>query len=464
MDYITVSGNRLFCPTRCPLLFATCLCLLARQLPAGQTSAAQSRIEAGDFRGARELLQFQLHQTPGDIESWNLLGISETELGEMQAAEQAFQHGLALAPQSVSLNENAGLLYFRETKYTEAKRLLARAVAAGSGKPGVKFSLAAARLRTGEQALALRDLQALENSLAGRPEYWDERGQAELALDTATAAEKSFERALSLSTLDATAWNGAATAAEKQGLDEKALATLVKAQATNPNDVSLLMHFASVCIRRDLGPDAITALDKARRLDPSNFAVLYLLARANISVANWQQAHDLFQQFSAHDPTFAPAYFALGWLDIRLNRTAQARSELQHCLQLAPDLTEARYTLAQLEFDDGNMDQAEELLHSVLQQNPHHSQANMTLGDIELRRGNLPAAQRLLESAVKSDPKLAAAHYKLSTVLQREHRPQEANAEKQIAAQLNNEAHQAGRTQLKLVLPETAVNSNPPNY
>ncbi len=447
------------------ILRVSSLCLLAVQLCAGQTAAqATARIEAGDFQGACELLRSQLRQTPRDIESWNLLGISETGLGEMQSAEQAFQHGLDIAPEAVSLNENAGLLYFREAKYTDAKRFLARAVAAGSGQPGVKFSLAAARLRTGEPALALRDLQALEASLAGRSEYWDERGRAELASDSATAAEKSFERALALSSHDPTAWNGAATAAEKQGLDEKALATLVKAQAANPDNITLLMHFASVCIRRDLGPDAITALDKARHLDPSNFAVLYLLARANISVANWQQAHGLFQQFSAHDPTFAPAYFALGWLDIRLNRTSQARSELQHCLQLAPELIEARYTLAQLEWDDGNIDQAEQLLHRVLQQNPRHSQANMTLGDIELRRENLPAAQRLLEAAVKSDPKLAAAHYKLSTVLQREHRSQEANAEKQIAAQLNTEAHQSGRTQFKLVLPDESVNSNPPNY
>ena len=229
---------------------------------------------------------------------------------------------------------------------------------------------------------------------------------------------------------------------------------LIRARTAAPDDVPTLTHFASVCIRRDLGPDAIEALERARRLEPSNMAVVYLLARANISVQNWQQAYDLFQQFSKHDPGFAPTYYAMGWLDIRLNHLSDARQQLEHSLRLQPTLSGARYELAQLEFDDGQIDQAQKLLETVLRENPHHAKANMAMGDILLRKGDVAGAQKFLETAVREDPKLAGAHYKLSLLYLREHEMEKSAAEKTLAANLNEEEKRSSKTQLRLVLPE----------
>lgn len=412
------------------------------------------KIQAGHYSQACDLLHAGLRQSPRDVELWNLLGIAESELKETAAAERAFDAGLRIAPDSASLNENAGLLFFQEAKYGQAKQALERATKLGSQKPGVLFSLAAAKLRTGEADEALRELKTLEPALSGVPEYWEERGRAELPHD-AQEAETSFDRALGLSPKSLVALNGAATAAETEGLDEKALAYLIRARAAAPDDVPILLHLASVCIRRDLGPDAIEALERARRLEPSNMAVLYLLARANISVQNWQQAYDLFAQFSRHDPSFAPAYYAMGWLDIRLNHLSDARRQLEHSLRLQPMLSGARYELAQLEFDDGQIDAAQKLLEIVLRENPHHAKANMAMGDILLRKGDLAGAQKFLEAATRENPKLAAAHYKLSVLYLREHEMEKSAAEKALAANLNEEEKRSSKTQLRLVLPES---------
>jgi len=410
-------------------------------------------IRAGEYREACDLLHEQLLRAPKDAELWNLLGIAESELKDSAAAEKAFAAGLRIAPESASLNENAGLLFFREARYAQAKQALERAVKLGSQKPGVLFSLAAARLRTGEPAEALRELKALQPALSGVPEYWEERGRAELTQD-AQLAEASFDRALELSPKSLVALNGAATAAETEALDEKALAYLIRARAAAPDDVPTLLHFASVCIRRDLGPDAIEALERARRLEPSNMTAVYLLARANISVQNWQQAYDLFQQFSKHHPEFAPTYYAMGWLDIRLSHLDDARQQLEHSLRLNPKLSDARYELAQLEFDDGQIEAAQKLLETVLRESPHHAKANMTMGDILLRKGDIAEAQKFLETATRENPKLAAAHYKLSLLYLREHETEKSAAEKTLAANLNEEEKQSSKTQLHLVLPE----------
>ncbi|MGH6879161.1 MAG: hypothetical protein ACREHV_17515, partial [Rhizomicrobium sp.] len=103
------------------------------------------------------------------------------------AARAAFEHGLKIAPGAAALYENLGLLFYRERDYKSAKEFLARAVALGSEKPGVRFSLAASRLRTGEPRRALDELVELEPQFGKLAAYWDERGRAEMLKDPAAA-------------------------------------------------------------------------------------------------------------------------------------------------------------------------------------------------------------------------------------------------------------------------------------
>ena len=161
---------------------------------ASQATNPQAAIQAGRFAEASAQLRTKLAQRPSDPELWNLLGIAETELHHAKQAEEAFSRGLQLAPYSVALNENAGLFCFREARYGRAKQLLSRAIELGSEKPAVRFSLAEARLRSGEPEQALSELRALEPALSQAPQYWDERGQAELPRDAAAANQALIAR------------------------------------------------------------------------------------------------------------------------------------------------------------------------------------------------------------------------------------------------------------------------------
>ncbi len=422
-----------------------------------QTEAAASRnIQNGQFEEASEALEDALKQDPQTVELWNLLGIARTELHREQAAQRAFQQGLQLAPHSVSLNENIGFLFFREADYRTAKKYLREAMRLGSVNPGVRFSLAAAELRTGERVEALKMLKSLEAKLGNAGDYWVERGTAELPENTSDA-EASFAHALQLQPDNLAALNGAASTAEKQGLDEKALAFLITARKSHPDDVPTLLHFGTVGLRRDLSLDALEAAKKAYELQPQNDYALYLLARANISQQNWQEAYDGFEQFAKRIPNYAPAYYALGWLDIKLNRTDQARQKLQRCLMLDSDLTDARAELAQLDLDNGELDKAQQMFEKALQQNPRSAKANTGMGDLLLRKGNLDGARHYLEEAIASDPKLGPAHYKLSQVLLRKHDTAGADRERALALRLNAEAKQASKTVLKLAMPDTGT-------
>lgn len=435
-------------PGRFLLLFLLSLPLLASDAIADATAALQQ----GDFRSAASFAEAGLQRSPSDLPLLNLLGIARSELGDTRSAQTAFERGLKIAPTSVSLNENLGLLFFKRGLYGPAKQHLSRAVAAGSSNPGVRYSLAAAYLRTGEAERARSDLQALEPALANVPDYWEERGRAELPVDP-KIAETSFLRAAALAPDSTAAFNGAASAAEAQGLDEKALAYLIDFRKRQPNDIPTALHFASLCVRRDLGPDAIEALNKVRALQPNNQTALFLLARANISVANWDAARRLFLEFLRINRRYAPALYAVAWVDLQLNRRDEARRYLDLALAAQPRYSDALCERAQMEADDRRTAEAERDLTAALAVDPHSARANLLGGDLRSHAGDLASARAHYERALASDPNSSAAHYKLATVLNRLGDKRRAGEERSRAAALAEQNKKESKTQLRLVLP-----------
>ncbi len=458
--------ERLLFTLPCMLRLTTVLLLVASSFagehnPKAVIGEATRLIEARNFKAASSLLHRSVRLHPREVGLWNLFGISEGELGRTASAKDAFERGLKISPGSVALNENFGLFYYRQERYADAKTYLAKAVSLGTRNPGVAFSLAASKIRTGDRKSGLTDLKGLETALSTYPEYWDERGGAELLQDP-SAAENSFARALALAPDDLRGLNGAASAAEMRKLDEKALGFLLRAKQSHPDDIRTLVHFGDLCLRRDLTLDALAALEHAHKLAPLNSTALFFYARAQIGVQQWQKAYDLFTEFSRRVPNFAGTYYALGWLDTKLNRRAQAREQLEHCLKLAARSADPRYELAQLDLDEGRFDSAEKMLRIVLQQEPHHAKANVAYGDILLKRGDLDGARTHYEIAVQSDPRSGAAHYKLSTALFRLNLVQQAQKERALGTELNAEALKSSKTVLRLASPEGVLLSATP--
>ena len=414
---------------------------------------AAAALQSSDFRVAASTAEAELRNQPRNLNLWNLLGIARTELKNFRGAQQAFERGLALDPESVPLNENAGLMFVKAGDYQRAKRFLSKAVSLGSENPGVRYSLASSRLRTGEAAEARTELEALEPALGTVPDYWEERGRADMTADP-KEAEADFLHATALAPANLEAWNGAASAAEAQGLDEKALAYLIDARKRQPNDVTTLLHFANVCIRRDLGPDAIDALKKARSIEPANQRALFLLARANISVGSWEEARTLFLQFLKENANYVPAYYAVAWVDLRLNRRDEARHYLDLLLRRSPQYPDALYELGQMDLEDGALPAAEQNFRAALKQNPSHARANIGLGDVLQKSGRLDEARTYYERAAKANPHNSAAHYKLAVVLGRQGNASRAAEERARAIDLAKQEKTASKTQLRLVLPE----------
>ncbi len=442
------------------LLAAIAACLYGATNVDDVLSSSAHALEHANYKAACDILQPASAQFPNDPNIWNMLGICESELGRTAIAERAFERGLKLAPKSVSLLENSGLLYFRKGDFPTAKNQLARAVSFGSSKPGVAFSLAASEIRTGQPHDGLADLIKLEPALSNQAAYWTERGWVEWDLKQPGAAT-SFDRALSLDPNDVRALNGAASIAEADNNYDRALSLLLTARKASPDDLTTLLHLASICLRRDLTVDAMDALKRAYTLAPQNNLALFLYARVNISIQHWQEAHDLFTLFDRRVPRYAPAQFALGWLDIKMDRLDEARTHLDKSLALDPSLVDARYQLGQLDLDQDRTADARRELEKVLAQQPGHAKANIAMGDLLLRSGDLTGAKARYEVAIHSDPDSGPAHYKLSTILIRQHDAAAAYRERELGAKLNAQANKGSRTVLVLAEPDGQLLTGP---
>lgn len=431
----------------------------AQPSTAATPAQALQQIESRNFQRASATLKDLLRTSPGNADYWNLLGVCRSELDDNSGARSAFESGLRLAPKSVPLNENLGFLFYRTGDYSSAEKYLAQAVALGSHQAGVAFSLAASQIRTGERERGLTLLRELESRLAGVADYWTERGWVELR-ESPSVATGSFDKALAIEPENIRALNGAASASELQHQDEKALSFLMRAKRQRPDDLRILLHFGSLCLRLHLPVDALSALEHAHELAPKNNLAVFLLARSHIEFEHWELSHQLFAEYDQRVPGYEPTQYALGWLDIKLNRIMEARNHLLRAIAMAPADYEAQFELAELELSAGHLEAAEKYLKPVVSALPTHAGALTAYGDLLMKRGKLDQAKSQYEAAIAADKSSGPAHYKLSTVLMRMNDVERAAAERQLGADLNAAMVKAGKTVLVLAEPDGTLVSD----
>lgn len=95
----------------------------AQPVPA-TLDAAQTRIDAGDFRGAIPILGQIVKAEPRNADALNLMGYSLRKTGQTELALQYYSAALALMPRHLGANEYLGELYVELGQFDKAKERL----------------------------------------------------------------------------------------------------------------------------------------------------------------------------------------------------------------------------------------------------------------------------------------------------------------------------------------------------
>jgi len=97
---------------------------------AGSLEAAETKVNAGDFRGAIPMLSAIVKREPRNADALNLMGYSLRKTGKFKLALQYYNAALAIAPQNLGANEYLGELYVQMRQPAKARHQLAILTAA----------------------------------------------------------------------------------------------------------------------------------------------------------------------------------------------------------------------------------------------------------------------------------------------------------------------------------------------
>jgi Flp pilus assembly protein TadD len=111
---------------------------------AAQTKVGKAQLAAGDVQGASETLQRAVELNPGDAQLHSVLGATLDQLTKHSEAREQHQAALALAPEDLSVLNNAAMSFALQGKLAEAEAILRKAAAHPNAKaiPRVRQNLA----------------------------------------------------------------------------------------------------------------------------------------------------------------------------------------------------------------------------------------------------------------------------------------------------------------------------------
>jgi tetratricopeptide (TPR) repeat protein len=351
---------------------------------------AAEAMAAGNLQKAETELKTVLTENPGEYRALNLLGIVRAQQHRETEAEQLFKLAIQQKPDFASAHVDLGLLLVQTDRQDDAV---------------VEF-------------------------------------QEALRLDP--------DRSDALSPLLAV-WRKQAKDAVQHGDFEKALAALIQAHKTAPQDPDVGFEFGMVALRMSLLPDAVQAFQQVLTIRKDDPNAIYGLGRAQIGLTKYQDARESFEHYVQLRPNDASGHYALGFALQALQRMAESQRQFEQAIDLQPVQTESYFQLGLIDLEEKKLESAANRFSKVLERDPNHAGALTGMGRVEFQRKEYEKAAELLRQSIASDPKLREAHYYLGMSYARLGKKDESGKELEIASRLEHEEVEKHRVVIKIL-------------
>lgn len=314
-------------------------------------------------------------------------------------ARKEFEELVALDPRDVDAQANLGVLEYFEADFSEAEVHLRAALTLDAGDPKLsklQALLGFSERRQGELAAARHDLRAALPDLQD-PKIRKQAGLELVEMDTAAGDLPS------------------------------AAAVIRQLKAAMPTDPEVL--YAAYRVYTDLAGEAMLDLSLAAPDSPQmHQAIAHELVRERDNagaIANLRAALKA-------DPGLPGAHFELAEIlhassDTGLKAEAQEQYEL--ALKNNPNDNKTLARLGDLAAEKNDSAAAMERYKQALAIAPDDSDAAVGLAHELVETGHPEQALLILENVTKTDPGNLLAHYRLSAVYRRLHRPEDAKRE-----------------------------------
>jgi tetratricopeptide (TPR) repeat protein len=323
-------------------------------------------------------VQTYLHQNRPDL-----------AIPELQAA-------LAIDPSNLKVRANLGVLLFFQGKYDQALPLLQAVVASNPNLWKIQSLLGIAERKTGDDHQGRIDLETAFPHI----------DETKLKIDVGLQLIESYTATGEL---------------------DKASTLIAELLALKPTDPELL--YASYQIHSNMMAEDLLSLSLAA----PNSAQLHQAIAHEL-----QRTHDLegtirnLRQALALDPKLPGIHFELAEAlhasdDQRLR--AEAVQQYKLAVLTNPTDPKAATRLGDIEVEMGDLDAGEKNYQQALKLQPNSPDAKIGMANVLTERGDPAAAAPLLEQVIAADPSNYLAHFRLSTVYRKLHRPEDVKRE-----------------------------------
>lgn len=351
-----------------------------------------------------------LNEFPEVYELWEMLGASNIQIGDLEAASIAFEQAISRKPDIPEGHNNLGLTYQGRCKWVEAISAFENAT-----RLDPRFSEAWINLSSACKAIGMLDRAetALRESLnvkADNPRGYSELGLLLGELERIPEAIACHEHAVKLSPKWSAARNNLGVALRHAGSLEKAIDQFHEACELDPT--SLMAHCNYAAALHDCGDyeGAKKRVKVALRIQPNSHEanstagmILFANGQAADAIVHYRRA--LMAQ-TDHYKT----YFNLGLALKAEDLLEEAIDANRKAIAIKPDYAEAFNNLGVLYREIGQWSKATSCYEKAIEADPLYAEAYYNMGNVLREGGALSDAVDRYQQAIKLNPEYSSAY------------------------------------------------------
>jgi len=319
-----------------------------------------------------------------DAQSFFRQGAELQQRGDLEAARQAYEKALKVAPQRVDVLSNLGLVYLKLGKNQQAVQHLKKALEIKPNLSAVRMFLGLAYFQEAQYLPASKELSRVVTEQPDQLQAHHLLGLCLLKLDQLPEGIAALEEALKLNPGNLAAAYTLATAYTGEGQLEKAESLLLGPLKSERGAESCLVRGSLHNARKEYRL-AIDELTEAKRLNPQLSTVHSQLGHALLRLGDSDAALSAFQNELVNNRADFNANANLGWLFLRQGQYDEAAKFLQKAMALRPADTGLLYMMAQIYQAKGQYPEGVELLEKVVRNQPNYAPAHVILSRLYAR-------------------------------------------------------------------------------
>jgi len=348
---------------------------------------AKAAMDQGNFEEARRLLRQAVQQDPNEGALWFHLGVSCTELNELDEAITAFERARTLAPGRADTYFNLGLVYWKKGNINKAKESYRAGLALRPRESSALQNYSVLLMKTGDYKAAIAPLQALKDD-------------PKLGISPRVSLIECYLK------------SGQETAAERESDD------IIKANIATPADQTKI---AAILLENAAPGPAEKLLKNSLSMDPNQANANAALGEIYLKQKKLLDAADCFQRATQLDPDSADYAFGFVRALLAMKRPARAVTFLKSVETKFATLPNYQYALGLAYYNDHHYLESATILEKLLLTNPpRQDKVEHVLGDSYLAMGKLVEAENAYRRAIEENPKNPDNYVSYATALRRE--------------------------------------------